>query len=96
MPFLVEEVLAAQCRALPQAPAPDRLARLGVTPREADVLLLVAEGLPNKEIAAQLLLSARTVEKHVESLLRKTGARSPGKLVAIAGPVLAAGTGPGT
>ena len=82
--------------ALLQAPAPDRLARLGVTPREADVLLLVAEGLPNKEIAARLQLSPRTVEKHVESLLRKTGARSRTKLVAIAGPVSAPRASPGT
>jgi DNA-binding CsgD family transcriptional regulator/tetratricopeptide (TPR) repeat protein len=88
--------LAAQCRALLQAPAPDRLARLGVTPREADVLLLVAEGLPNKEIAARLQLSPRTVEKHVESLLRKTGARSRTKLVVIAGPFSAPGASLGT
>jgi DNA-binding CsgD family transcriptional regulator len=47
-----------------------------VTEREGDVLALVAKGLSNKEIAAQLHLSSRTVEKHVESLLRKTGRRS--------------------
>ena len=57
-----------------------------VTAREADVLRLVAEGLRNKEIARQADLSPRTVEKHVESLLRKTGARSRTQLVAIAGP----------
>lgn len=79
------DALARQCRALLEAPGPDRLAKLGVTPREADVLLHVAEGLANKEIAARLHLSPRTVEKHVESLLRKTGARSRTKLVAITG-----------
>jgi DNA-binding CsgD family transcriptional regulator len=63
-----------------------RWARLGVTVREADVLRLVAEGLANKQIAERLFLSPRTVEKHVESLLRKTGARSRTQLVAIAGP----------
>jgi len=47
-----------------------------VTDREADVLRLVIAGLANKEIAAALRLSPRTVEKHVENLLRKTGARS--------------------
>ena len=65
---------------------PGRWAGLGVTVREADVLRLVAEGLANKEIARRLFLSPRTVEKHVESLLRKTGARSRTQLVAIAGP----------
>jgi DNA-binding NarL/FixJ family response regulator len=57
-----------------------------VTAREADVLRLVAEGLANKEIATRLYLSPRTIEKHVESLLRKTGARSRTQLVALAGP----------
>jgi predicted ATPase/DNA-binding CsgD family transcriptional regulator len=48
----------------------------GITAREGDVLALVAEGLSNKDIASRLHLSPRTVEKHVESLMRKTGARS--------------------
>jgi DNA-binding CsgD family transcriptional regulator/tetratricopeptide (TPR) repeat protein len=78
--------LADRCAAALGEPAPGRWARLGVTAREADVLRLVAEGLPNREIAARLYLSPRTVEKHVESLLRKTGARSRTQLVAIAGP----------
>jgi DNA-binding CsgD family transcriptional regulator len=64
---------------------PESWASLGVTAREADVLQLIAEGLANKEIAARLYLSPRTVEKHVESLLRKTGARSRTQLLAIAG-----------
>ena len=50
------------------------------------MLRLVAEGLANKEIAARLHVSPRTVEKHVESLLRKTAARSRTQLVARAGP----------
>lgn len=48
----------------------------GVTDREAEVLKLVVAGLANKEIAARLQLSVRTVEKHVENLRRKTGTRS--------------------
>lgn len=51
---------------------PDSLAALGVTSREADVLWLVAEGLSNPEVADRLVLSRKTVEKHVSSLLRKT------------------------
>jgi DNA-binding CsgD family transcriptional regulator len=78
--------LARRCDALLGEPSPDRWALLGVTAREADVLRLVAEGLANRDIAARLYLSPRTVEKHVESLLRKTGARSRTHLVAIAGP----------
>ena len=50
------------------------------------MLGLVAEGLANKEIAARLALSPRTVEKHVESLLRKTGTRSRTQLASLARP----------
>ncbi|HYF44582.1 MAG TPA: LuxR C-terminal-related transcriptional regulator, partial [Acidimicrobiales bacterium] len=53
-------------------PVPPAWSRLGITRREADVLALVIEGCSNREIAERLFLSVRTVEKHVESLLRKT------------------------
>jgi len=52
---------------------PPALAALGITDREAEVLALVTEGLTSKQIAARLFLSVRTVEKHVERLLAKTG-----------------------
>jgi DNA-binding CsgD family transcriptional regulator len=67
--------LAQWCQQRLPAGADPRRA-LGITPREADVLRLVADGLANKEIAATLHVSPRTIEKHIESLLRKTGARS--------------------
>ena len=71
LPGLVE-----LCRHSLTASAPDRLERAGVTSRERDVLELVRRGLANKEIAQNLGVSARTVEKHIESLLRKTDSRS--------------------
>jgi len=80
------EPLALRCRRLLEQPPPSRWSRLGITDRQADVLRLVAEGISNKEIAARLHLFPRTMEKHVESLLRKTAARSRTQLVAIAGP----------
>jgi len=55
------------------AAVPPALAALGITGREADVLELVTEGLTSKQIAARLFLSVRTVDKHVERLLAKTG-----------------------
>lgn len=55
-----------------------------MTDREADVLRLVIGGLANKEIAAALRLSPRTVEKHVENLRRKTGTRSRTELAVAA------------
>jgi DNA-binding CsgD family transcriptional regulator len=80
------EALAARCRALLDGPRPSRWSRLGITERQADVLRLVATGISNEEIAARLHLSPRTVEKHVENLLRITAAQSRTQLVAIAGP----------
>jgi DNA-binding CsgD family transcriptional regulator len=68
--------LAGRCTELLRDACPNPWAGEGVTDREADVLRLVIAGLANKDIAATLRLSPRTVEKHVENLLRKTGARS--------------------
>lgn len=50
------------------------LRALGVTAREHEVLLLVAAGATNREVAERLHLSPRTVETHVARLLAKTGA----------------------
>ncbi len=63
------------------AAAPPELARLGITAREGDVLFLVADGLSNREIGERLFLSPRTIEKHVERLLGKTGVRDRSQLV---------------
>ncbi|WP_182909057.1 LuxR C-terminal-related transcriptional regulator [Microbispora sp. H13382] len=57
-----------------EAGLPDRLARAGVTRREAEVLWAVAERLRNREIAERLHVSVRTVESHIAALLRKLGA----------------------
>jgi DNA-binding CsgD family transcriptional regulator len=83
-----DDRVAAACRSLlrgagvpvprrrrggPQVPG--RLRALGVTERETEVLALAARGLGNREIAERMFLSPRTIEKHVERLLAKTGLR---------------------
>lgn len=53
--------------------ARDRLRRLGLTPREADVLYWMTEGKQNREITTILGLSLATVQQHVASIIRKLG-----------------------
>ena len=55
-----------------------------LTPRELDVLRLLARGLQNKEIALELGITGRTTKFHVGSLLRKLGAGNRTEAVAIA------------
>ncbi|AWB87497.1 LuxR C-terminal-related transcriptional regulator [Mycetocola zhujimingii] len=54
------------------------------SPRERDVLRLVASGARNRAIAAQLGITDNTVKFHVSNLLRKAGVRTRGELTAIA------------
>jgi two-component system, LuxR family, response regulator FixJ len=55
-----------------------------LTEREREILAMVVGGLSNKEAAARMKLSARTVEIHRASLMRKTGARNTAHLVRMA------------
>ena len=61
------------------APAPEDS---DLTPRELDVLRLVATGVGNREIADGLGITVNTVKYHVANLLRKHGARTRAELAA--------------
>jgi DNA-binding CsgD family transcriptional regulator len=54
----------------------------GLTPREADVLRCLAEGLDTRHVAARILLSEYTVQDHLKSIFDKTGVRSRSALLA--------------
>ncbi|MFC3737867.1 ATP-binding protein [Paractinoplanes deccanensis] len=94
--------IAGACRALlrragaPVAQRRDGVGRIppelrgaGVTVREYEVLLLLANRLGNREIAGRLHLSPRTVEKHVASLITKTGHRDRIALSTLASTIAA-------
>jgi DNA-binding CsgD family transcriptional regulator/tetratricopeptide (TPR) repeat protein len=89
-PLLRElELLAERARlelAPPETGSPDGRSALeetlGLTPREAEVLALVARGLTNREIASELVISVKTASVHVSHILRKLDA--PNRLEAAA------------
>lgn len=69
---LMERVVALQGRAASLPAMPPGYAG-GLTEREVEVLRLVASGKSNAEIAADLVLSIRTVERHISNIYGKTG-----------------------
>jgi DNA-binding CsgD family transcriptional regulator len=71
-----------------QRPQPARTVRsdLGLTEREAEVLIAASHGLNSFEIADSLCISRRTVEKHFENMYSKLGVESRGAAVAFAFP----------
>ncbi|MGH2889305.1 MAG: response regulator [Solirubrobacteraceae bacterium] len=82
-PLVQSRLLTAAQASRPPQPAgaergslPDEL-----TPREAEVLALVAKGMSNAEIAAALVVSEATVKTHINHLFAKTGARDRAQAV---------------
>jgi predicted ATPase/DNA-binding SARP family transcriptional activator/DNA-binding CsgD family transcriptional regulator len=77
---LSEEELASPATSTPE-PHPGKAAR-GLTEREEEVAFLVARGLTSRQIAAELSISAHTVDTHVRRILKKLGLRSRAQITA--------------
>ena len=79
------QLRAAGVRGLPRGPRPATQANpQGLTPRQLEILLLLAEGLRNPEIAARLSTTPKTIEHHVSAVLAKLHARSRAEAVRVA------------
>lgn len=77
--------LLAELTAIGSAPAPATSTdRVSLTPREAEILALVAEGRSNGEIGKQLFISTKTVSVHVSNILAKLDAASRTEAAAVA------------
>lgn len=88
---LITTRLDALERRIGNGPAPSVVPRelSGLTPRERQVLTLIAQGLSNKQIADQLFISIKTASVHVSNILRKLGAASRTEAAFMAQPGLA-------
>ncbi|MBV7331928.1 response regulator transcription factor [Chloroflexi bacterium TSY] len=78
-PVVASKLIQQMSQVEPDSPTPESL-----TERELDVLALLARGLQNKEIAAELTITERTVKFHVSSNMGKLGAGNRTEAVSLA------------
>jgi DNA-binding NarL/FixJ family response regulator len=85
-PFVLDELIArvdrveASSRPVPSAPAVERK----LTRRELEVLRLLASGMGPEDVARLLVISRKTIDKHIEHILLKLGVHTRAQAVAVA------------
>src|SRR3989442_3856231 len=83
-PFVLDELLARVQRLARRTRPIPRTAVAGLTRRELEILRLLACGMDHVEIARDLVIAAKTVEKHIEHILLKLGVHSRAQAIALA------------
>ena len=83
-PFAVDELLARVRRLARHTSPAAETSMAPLTPREREVLRLLAEGLAADEIAKELFISKKTVGTHLEHIFTKLGVRSGAQAIAVA------------
>jgi DNA-binding NarL/FixJ family response regulator len=77
------EALGAQCAAAETPALRQAREPLPLTDREREIVMLVAGGLSNRDIAARLHVSVRTVEGHIYKAMNKTGTANREEVAAL-------------
>ena len=80
-PAVQQRLLSAAARAHDASGPPDVPAGEELTPREAEVLRLIADGRSNREIARALFVSEATVKTHINRIFAKTGSRDRARAI---------------
>ena len=83
-PFVLDELLARVQRLAKRSRPIARTVVAGLTRRELEILRLLACGMDHVEIARDLVIAAKTVEKHIEHILLKLGVHSRAQAIALA------------
>lgn len=76
--------LISKLSSMPEEKTDEIKTSVGLSRREVEILVLIAEGFTNNEIADKLFTSRRTVEGHRQNLLEKTGAKNTATLIRFA------------
>lgn len=77
------EALAEQCGGARTPALLKAVERLPLTDREREIVMLIGEGLSNRDVASRLTLSVRTVESHIYKAMSKTGTTNRDELAAL-------------
>src|SRR5206468_2151340 len=83
-PFVLDELLARVTRLAKRSRPIARTVVAGLTRRELEILRLLACGMDHMDIARDLVITAKTVEKHIEHILLKLGVHSRAQAIALA------------